>query len=103
MEQARPRLKGKRLKAFLNLTSKENRILIIGDLHLPFELPEYFDFCLSIYEKYNLNKVIFIGDIIDNHFSSYHENDSSAVGGQDELTQAVEHLKKWYNTKGEKK
>ena len=95
MEQLRPRLKGKRLKAFRNLISKENRILIIGDLHLPFELPEYFDFCLDVYEKYNLNKVIFIGDVIDNHYSSYHENDSMAIGGKDELTQAIKHLKKW--------
>ena len=95
IEQSRPRLTGKKLKAFKNLTKKENRVLIVGDLHCPFEHPNYFDFCVDVYESWNLNKVVFIGDIIDNHYSSYHETDPNGLGGGDELTQAIKHLKKW--------
>jgi hypothetical protein len=97
MEQSRPRLTGKKLKAFRNLTKKENRVLIVGDLHCPFEHPDYFDFCVDIYESWNLNKVVFIGDIIDNHFSSYHENEFDADGGGKELSTAIKHLDKWKN------
>jgi len=94
--ESRPRLKGRILKAFRNLTNnKENRILIIGDLHCPFEHPDYFNFCVDAYDKYNLNKVIFIGDLLDNHHSSYHENDSDAMGGKYELKKAIKHLEKW--------
>ena len=34
----RPRLKGDKKIAYDNLTKKEKRILIVGDLHAPFEL-----------------------------------------------------------------
>jgi len=74
----------------------ETNVLIIGDLHLPFELPEYFKFCVDTYSKYNCNKVIFIGDIIDNHYASYHEDHADAMGGKDELDVAIEKLKPWY-------
>ena len=36
MKDFRPRLKGNKLKAFLNLTKRETRVLVIGDLHEPF-------------------------------------------------------------------
>ena len=38
MKDFRPRLKGQKRKAFENITKKENRILVIGDLHEPFTL-----------------------------------------------------------------
>lgn len=92
----RPRLKGNKLKAFENIVKKENRILIIGDLHEPFCLNEYFDFCKKTYAQYNCNKVVFIGDIIDSHYSSYHETDPDGIGGGQELNLAINNLKKWY-------
>ena len=95
-KQIRPRLKGNKLIAYNNLTKRESRILVIGDLHCPFELEEYFDFCVDTYKKYNCNKVIFIGDLVDNHYSSYHETFADGLGGGDELDEAVEHLEKWF-------
>ena len=61
----RPRLRGNTKKAYLNLTKEESRILVIGDLHEPFCLDGYLQFCKDTYSKYNCNKVIFIGDVID--------------------------------------
>jgi predicted phosphodiesterase len=91
----RPRLSGNRKAAFDNLTQKEKRILVIGDIHAPFELPEYFDFCKDTYAKYNCNQVIFIGDIIDNHYSSFHATDPDGMGGGDELDYAIQEVQKW--------
>lgn len=96
MKDFRPRLKGNKLQAFKNITKKENRILVIGDLHEPFCLDGYLEFCKKTYQDYNCNKVIFIGDIIDNHYSSYHESDANGLGGKAELDFAIKKLKKWY-------
>ena len=71
-------------------------VLIIGDIHLPFELEGYLEFCKKVYKDYNCNRVIFIGDIIDNHYSSYHETDANGMGGLQELELAVEKVKEWY-------
>ena len=96
MGDFRPRLKGNLLKAFQNLTKQEQRILVIGDLHEPFCLEGYLDFCKKTYQKYNCNKIIFIGDLVDNHASSYHETDVNGLSGGDELELAIKQLKKWY-------
>ena len=73
-----------------------NRVLVIGDLHEPFCLDGYLEFCKDVYAKYNCNKVIFIGDVIDNHYSSYHETDADGLGGGQELDLAISKLAKWY-------
>ena len=96
MGDFRPRIKNNLLKAYQNLTKKETRVLVIGDLHEPFCLEGYLKFCRETYSKYNCNKVIFIGDIIDSHYSSYHETDADGLGGSDELQIAIDRLSKWY-------
>ena len=95
MKDVRPRLKGKKLKAFQHLTKKERRILVVGDLHEPFCLDGYLQFCKDTYDKWNCNQVIFIGDIIDNHYASYHEADPNGMGGGDELDLAIKRVAKW--------
>ena len=93
----RPRLNGKLLKAYENLIKEERRILVIGDIHAPFELDGYFEFCQETYAKYNCNQVIYIGDILDNHAFSYHEPDPSGLSAGNELILAKKFVKKWYN------
>lgn len=95
-KESRPRLSGKKLKSFNHWNSKESRVLVIGDLHAPFDLDGYFDHCVETYEKYNCNRVIFIGDVIDNHYSSYHETDANGMGGGQELDLAIKRLARWY-------
>jgi len=73
-----------------------DNILIIGDLHSPFTLPKYLDFCKEQQRKYNCGKVIFIGDIIDNHYSSYHESDPDGMSAGDELDKAIEQVQQYY-------
>ena len=92
----RPRLKGNVRKAYDYLTNKESRVLVIGDLHEPFCLDSYLKHCKEVYAKHNCNRVVFIGDVIDNHYSSYHETDADGLGGGDELDIAIKRLKRWY-------
>ncbi|QDP68060.1 MAG: hypothetical protein GOVbin3264_41 [Prokaryotic dsDNA virus sp.] len=73
-------------------------VLVIGDLHEPFCLDKYIDFCYNTYLKYNCTQVIFIGDIIDNHYSSYHETNPDGLSGGDELDLAIKKISKWYKT-----
>ena len=92
----RPRLNGKVLKAYKNLIKEENRILVIGDIHAPFVLKGYLEFCKEVYANYNCNQVIYIGDILDNHAFSYHEPSPDGYSAGNELTLAIETVKKWY-------
>jgi predicted phosphodiesterase len=96
LTESRPRISGNKKAAYDNLTSKEDRVLVVGDIHAPFELKGYFEFCKETYAKYNCNQVIFIGDIIDNHYSSYHEEDPDGMGGGDELDRAIVDVKRWW-------
>jgi len=91
----RPRLSGAKKVAFDNLTKKERRILVVGDIHAPFTLDGYLEFCKDVYDKYLCNQVIFIGDILDNHYSSYHETDPNGMSGADELEIAIAQVAEW--------
>ena len=96
MKESRPRLRGNVLKAYNAITAEESRVLVIGDLHEPFCLDSYLKHCKDTYAKYNCNQVIFIGDVIDNHYSSYHETDVDGMSGGDELDAAIKRLRRWY-------
>lgn len=74
----------------------KRNILVIGDIHEPFSLDGYIDFCKEQYKKFDCNQVVFIGDIIDNHFGSYHETDTDAYGAKYELEKCIKKVKKWY-------
>lgn len=85
---------------FKNLESytfgNPNNILIIGDLHAPFNLPNYLEFCLEQQKKFKCGRVVFIGDVIDNHYSSYHESDPDGMSAGDELDIAIQEIQKYY-------
>ena len=74
------------------------KVLCIGDLHCPFDLDGYLEFCINTYAKYNCDTVVFIGDVIDNHYTSYHETDPDGMSGRDELDLAIERLKPYNKT-----
>lgn len=74
---------------------QENRVLVIGDLHQPFTLRRYLNFCQTIGRKWNCNRVVFIGDMLDNHYASFHQTDPDGHGGANELALAKRNLKKY--------
>jgi len=74
-----------------------NRVLVIGDLHEPFTLDGYLEFCVGIRNKYDCNKIMFIGDVLDNNFSSYHEVIADGDSAGLELDKAKAKIALWYN------
>ena len=97
MSNNRIRLKPDELEIIQQYRKKnETRVLCIGDLHEPFCLEGYLEFCIEIYKKHNCNKVVFIGDVIDNHYSSYHETDVDGMSGGEELDLAIAKIANWY-------
>ena len=98
LKNNRFRLKPHEVVALQKMRKDETRnILIIGDLHLPFCLDGYLDWCLEQHETFNCNQVVFIGDIIDSHGFSYHEPDPDGMSAGNELKLATEQVKEWYN------
>lgn len=95
----RYRLNQKEETALLEMRAKadKSRVLVIGDVHLPFERKDYLQFCKDTYKEYQCNRVVFIGDIIDAHYSSFHATDPDGLGGGAELDLCVERVKDWYN------
>ncbi len=71
----------------------EERVLVIPDLHFPFVIDGYLDFLMDIYDKYNCNKVVQIGDILDMHYSSFHDSDPDGMSENDEFESAVNGIK----------
>lgn len=91
------RLKPHEVEALKKMRETETRnILVIGDLHEPFCLDGYLDFCIEQYKTYNCNQVIFIGDILDNHAFSYHEPDPDGMSAGMELQESIKKVSKWY-------
>jgi len=71
-------------------------VLIIGDVHVPFDLPGYLEFCVEQYKRWNCTWVIFSGDLVDFYNFSRFERDPDALSPSDELDQVKEGIKRWY-------
>ena len=74
----------------------QNNVLVIGDLHQPFTLKGYLEHCIETYFNYKCDTVVFIGDLIDSHFASYHETSTEALGADQELDLSIKGIRKWY-------
>lgn len=74
----------------------EDNLLVIGDIHEPFSLKGYREFCYEMYIKHNCSSVMFMGDIIDQHYASFHNTDPDGMGGGDELDFAIARIQKWH-------
>ena len=88
----------KRMKApyVKSETRSYPNVLIIPDLHSPFIKDGYLEFCMEMRDKYNCTEFWFTGDILDNHFASYHETDPDGFGGLAELYQAIPQINRFH-------
>ena len=94
MGDIRPRLDPGEYARLKDLKKADN-VLVVGDLHAPFIKEGYFEHCVETYQRFYCNEVVFIGDIIDNHYSSYHETDPDGYGAGEELERAIDALNEW--------
>lgn len=67
-----------------------HRVLVISDLHAPYSHPDAVKFLAAIKDKYQPDRVICIGDEVDNHAMSFHPSDASLYSAGDELKAARE-------------
>ncbi len=75
-------------------TQAVNRpIGVIGDLHVPFDHPNYLKFLQDTFKQFNVGQVVCIGDLIDNHAISRHQTETCAKSAYDELDASINRLK----------
>lgn len=74
--------------------SKETRTLFISDTHVPYQHPDAFDFLCALHDYYDFNRIAHVGDIVDNHYPSFHELEPGCYGGSEEIERSREELKK---------
>lgn len=99
MTEHRPRLSPKEYELIKAYRSQRSNVVgIIGDTHEPFCHPDYLNFCYETFNKFGVTKVVHIGDEVDNHALSYHENHSEHISASREADQALENLQKWFKT-----
>lgn len=74
------------------LDVRGKRVLLISDLHLPWALDGWFEFLQRIHSKRNYDVIISIGDEVDNHAISFHENELGMPTASKELEMAQEKM-----------
>jgi hypothetical protein len=72
------------------------RILLISDLHVPYQHPDTIAFLTAIKKKYTPTRVISVGDEVDKHAMSFHDSDPDLSSAGDELEDAIEQLQPLY-------
>lgn len=77
-----------------NKFNKDN-VLVIADMHLPHTHKDYLEFCKEQQIKYDCGTVVFIGDLADFHYTSYHPIEPGAYGCDTEYEKMLHELKKW--------
>lgn len=77
--------------------SKNARILLIPDLHCPYQHPDAVRFLKAIKKKYKPDRIICLGDEVDFHALSYHESDPDLTSAGPELSESVRALKPLYS------
>lgn len=70
-------------------------ILVIGDTHIPFEHKNYLEFCKETQKRFKCEKVVHIGDLVDNHALSYHEHNPNGFSPLEELKKTKQTVSKW--------
>ncbi len=78
------------------MSSIKKSILVISDLHCPYQHPDTHKFLAAVKKKYSPDHVVCIGDEVDFHALSYHESNPDLPSAGEELARAIEALKPIY-------
>lgn len=70
--------------------------LVIGDVHAPYQHRNTLRFLSWVYEKYDCNDVMCMGDELDQYTASRYAHDPDAMGGGDEYKAAIKFWKEVY-------
>lgn len=71
------------------------RVGIIGDPHFPFVHPMYLRFLQDVFDQWAVDTVVNIGDVSDNHATSFHEHDPDGHSASAEADKVQECVDEW--------
>ena len=63
--------------------------------HIPYQHPDYLDFCISLQKKWNCGTIIHIGDILDFQSTTYHTPHPDGLSPYYELEIAKLEIENW--------
>ncbi len=75
---------------------ENSRVLVISDLHVPYQHQDAIKFLTAVKKKYKPTRVVCVGDEIDNHAMSFHDSDPDLFSAGDELQIAIKQLQPLY-------
>ena len=75
------------------IPQERKTILIISDMHVPYNHRDTLDFYRAVKSEFCITEVKNVGDIVDNHMMSYHEYETDAMGPREEYLVARKTLK----------
>lgn len=75
-------------------SSENTSILLISDMHAPYQHPDTYDFLEGLHNVYGFDRIICQGDELDYHAMSYHESDPDLPSAGAELEAGREFLHK---------
>lgn len=76
--------------------NKQSVVLVIPDLHCPFEHPDAIDFLRAVKRRFLPSMFVCLGDEIDAHAFSRYPMDPDGLSAGQELQAAVDHLLPFY-------
>jgi len=68
-------------------------VLLISDLHLPYAHPDFLKFLKKIKLSLSPQIIISMGDLVDGHAISFHDNDVELLSAGNELEKAIAQVK----------
>jgi len=72
------------------------KVLVVGDLHLPFARQGWLEFCKEVYKRYKCDYVVQIGDFLDQYAFTRYVRDPDAYGAKYEIEKAKEEATKFF-------
>lgn len=70
-------------------------LLVIGDIHAPGNLRSYLRHIKDTAERFNIDRLVQIGDLVDFHYISRHPTETDALNAIQELDEAKKEIKRW--------
>jgi hypothetical protein len=74
---------------------REDVILCVPDLHIPYEHPDALDFIEAVMDEYDPSLVVNLGDMLDFHNISFHDSDPDLYNAGNELAEAQCKIAAW--------
>ena len=73
----------------------EKPVGVFSDPHIPFNHPNYLQFCIDTFKKFGVGQVVCTGDLVDHHAISRFQSEPCAKGAYDELDMSIAEVSKY--------